>query len=90
MMHTRAVTEGAHGRAKGCFLYEMEALPRVCQANMALPVSIMLPACQYCRQLLVRAGGDPESRTRVIDHLANIDCPGGEALRRQRAALGRW
>lgn len=76
--------------AKIAYRFEAGLLPRICQNNMALPISIMQPGCRCCRKQLAWAGDDRERVARVIDHIANIDCLGAEALRRQRASLERW
>lgn len=57
-------------------------LPRVCRANLALPVSIMLEDCHYCRRQLAHAAGCPELLERFFLHMANLDCSGAEAMRK--------
>lgn len=57
-------------------------LPRICRSNLALPESIMLEDCRYCRRLLVHAAGRPELLARLCEHIANLDCSGAEAMRR--------
>lgn len=61
-------------------------LPRVCRANLALPESIMLEDCRYCRRQLAHVAGRPELLERLFDHMANLDCSGAVVMRKASLA----
>lgn len=64
-------------------------LPRICRSNLALPESIMLEDCRYCRRQLAHAAGRLELLARHLEHMLNNDCSGGSAMRQALLAKAR-